>query len=221
MTPVPRKFLFSLFPLLHVSNEHYLYCFHRLPLEIATVMDISVSQEEERKKWQKEKEKIAYDAEGNTGRKAYGQLVNTPYPSWGTGSYRDPVKFKSDPCRDDLNENDHLVGDYDPFEDAYIQPSLRANPCARPEQPFPPEQLGKEGSFQEDCNEGNAKSATVRLKGCSEIDRGVINQWWIDQIAASGEQQMWNVITGEESGTLLIGRHGKNVPMHHDFKQIC
>eukprot|EP00587_Corethron_hystrix_P001045 CAMPEP_0113300316 /NCGR_PEP_ID=MMETSP0010_2-20120614/1999_1 /TAXON_ID=216773 ORGANISM="Corethron hystrix, Strain 308" /NCGR_SAMPLE_ID=MMETSP0010_2 /ASSEMBLY_ACC=CAM_ASM_000155 /LENGTH=932 /DNA_ID=CAMNT_0000153725 /DNA_START=157 /DNA_END=2955 /DNA_ORIENTATION=- /assembly_acc=CAM_ASM_000155 len=192
-----------------------------LPLEVATVMDISVSQEEERRKWKNTKEQIAYDADGLTGRKAYGQLVNTPYPSWGTGKHT--VQFTANPDSEKLDGDDHLVGDYDPFEDAYIQPSLRANPHARPEQPFPPEQLGKEtGSFQEE-EEGRGKSATVRMRGCNEKDRDYFDKWWADQILISGEQQMWNIITGEESGTLLIGRNASPgmSTTHLNSKQFC
>mmetsp|Transcript_17375 Transcript_17375/g.39223 ORF Transcript_17375/g.39223 Transcript_17375/m.39223 type:complete len:185 (+) Transcript_17375:95-649(+) len=184
-------------------------------------MDISVSQEEERRKWKNTKEQIAYDADGLTGRKAYGQLVNTPYPSWGTGKHT--VQFTANPDSEKLDGDDHLVGDYDPFEDAYIQPSLRANPHARPEQPFPPEQLGKEtGSFQEE-EEGRGKSATVRMRGCNEKDRDYFDKWWADQILISGEQQMWNIITGEESGTLLIGRNASPgmSTTHLNSKQFC
>lgn len=49
---------------------------------------------------------------------------------------KDPVKMPLDPGA--------LIGNFDPFRKAYQQPALRANPRARPEQPFPAAQLGRE-----------------------------------------------------------------------------
>jgi len=130
---------------------------------------------------------------------------------------------------DDLRE-------MDPFLNAYRQPALRANPRARPEQPFPPGQLGREDvimnrggerpstaetggasgkvSFIEEA--GNSK-ATVRLKSLNQRDRNMVDHWWAQQLAASGEQDFVSVLVGEEGGSLRLGiKSGNDDAAHAD-----
>lgn len=121
------------------------------------------------------------------------------------------------------------IGPYDPFENAYVQPALRANPRARPEQPFPPAQLGRE-DFSSSINQtiasvsaGRATAnmvdshfaqtqesikldsgARVRLKGLHQLDRRNLNNWWNDQLQQCGEQNIFRILMGEECGTLKI-----------------
>ena len=121
------------------------------------------------------------------------------------------------------------IGPYDPFENAYVQPALRANPRARPEQPFPPAQLGRE-DFSYSINQtvasvsagrGSANigdshyaqpqesikldsGARVRLKGLHQLDRRNLNNWWNDQLQKCGDQNIFRILMGEECGTLKI-----------------
>jgi len=159
-----------------------------LPLEVATIMDITVEQEEEAKRRDK--------------------------------GLTQPHDLETSPsgCHETKET------DFDPFEHAYCQPSLRANPLARPEQPFPPSQLGKEDIFMDhpsnldlnfkDVKEGNDK-ATVRLKSLNERDRTVIDHWWNQQFQAAGKQNFVSVLIGEESGKLRLGRKPRRNEKRH------
>ena len=93
-----------------------------LPLEVATVMDISVGQDEEMKK-QRRQEGIMMQQ--NPG--ASPSEVGT-----------DSVSSKAS---EDEESHGQMIGEDDPFELAYVQPVIRASPHARPEQPFPPVSL--------------------------------------------------------------------------------
>jgi hypothetical protein len=117
------------------------------------------------------------------------------------------------------------IGHVDPFKYAYIQPALRANPRAKPEQPFPPGQLGREevlmghgSSRTEDdyCHAG----ATVRLKSLHQQDRRLVNRWWNDQLQSCGEQNLLAVLIGEESGTLILGRTANLIEMSTSSKEL-
>ena len=152
-----------------------------LPLEVATVMDITLQQEEEIRQAQQ-------------GGNFHGDMG-------GVDMGEDPGRF---------------VGNYDPFRKAYLQPALRANPNARPEQPFPPAQLGREETFfakdSDDSMQGLQDShATVRLVNMDQNDRRVINRWWTDQFQRAGKQNFFNVLFGEECGTLTLS-HGDDDP---------
>jgi len=48
--------------------------------------------------------------------------------------------------------------------------------------------------------------ATVRLKSLNQRDRAILNHWWSTQIQATGKQDVFSVLVGEESGTLRLGR---------------
>jgi hypothetical protein len=113
-----------------------------------------------------------------------------------------------------------MIGGYDPFEKAFFQPALRANPRARPEHPFPPAQLGREDvlfgckSSKNNNNSGLPdvddsmldSGATVRLKSMSQQDRKLTNRWWNDQMQKCGSQNFFPILMGEECGTLTLGR---------------
>jgi hypothetical protein len=151
-----------------------------LPLEVATIMDITVAQEEE---------------------------VNRQRTAAATGNDAESTSGDAQSC-------DPKESDFDPFEHAYCQPALRANPRAKPEQPFPPAQLGSRDIILEDphkldisfsgIKEGNDK-ATVRLKSLNQNDRDVIDQWWNQQMELAGQQKFLSVFVGEESGKLRLG----------------
>jgi len=185
---------------LRSTRARYDAASHTLPLEVATVMDISVSQEEE-----------AYRRMMQGGDKVEGFSRSPGDDSLaGQEDYFDPTLGS-------------VIGRHDPFEQAYVQPALRANPRARPEQPFPPKQLGREeiflGQFQMKGNSGSLVSdedvldskATVRLKNLNREDRNLINRWWNDQMERSGEQNIISILIGEESGTLLVGNSAPNL----------
>jgi len=166
-----------------------------LPLEVATVMDIALSQEEEAKR---------------------------AMASGDSRSASVPEDFEHGPYETHLGTR---IGHLDPFKYAYLQPALRANPRARPEQPFPPAQLGREevlmgnassrsslggvGTENDYCHAG----ATVRLKSMNQQDRRLVNRWWNDQLQSCGEQNMLRILIGEESGTLMLGRAANIVEM--------
>jgi hypothetical protein len=150
-----------------------------LPLEVATIMDITVAQEREGRGMSK-----THDSDNSNAA--------------------------------DNDEDYEKLGDLDPFENAYCQPALRANPLARPEQPFQPAQLGREDIFMKDptlfeagynpSSETNDSTATVRLKSLNQRDRRALNFWWHQQVLAAGKQRVLSVFVGEESGTLRLGK---------------
>lgn len=151
-----------------------------LPLEVATMMDITVAQEKE-------------------------EARNSTDPS--------NRRFPQNPKEDE--DKYHFLSDFDPYEHAYCQPALRANPVAKPDQPFPPAQLGRDdfihgsGSRVEDDFTYDDK-ATVRLKSLNQKDRTVLNHWWGKQIEAAGEPEFFTVLLGNESGKLRLGKKRKN-----------
>jgi len=185
-----------------------------LPLEVATVMDISLSQEEKaRRKAQEETEKN-YETVRPPSILRHGRSYEADNRTHTTSSIPDSGAAEYDA---DLGT---LVGGYDPFEQAYLQPALRANPRARPEQPFPPAQLGREdilfGRPSTKSNNNNSglpdvddamldSGATVRLKSMSQQDRKLTNRWWEDQMQRCGDQNVFAILMGD-CGTLTIGR---------------
>jgi hypothetical protein len=157
-----------------------------LPLEVATIMDITVAQEKESKRNQSTE-----------------------------------LMEKTDKDVTNANDNDFSFADFNPFEHAYCQPALRANPDAKPEQPFPPSQLGQEeevfvdnpqlmsqgtSSIENNNAAGLGDKATVRLRSLNHRDRIVLNHWWKQQLEASGKQALFSVLLGQKSGTLRLGK---------------
>jgi hypothetical protein len=145
-----------------------------LPLEVATMMDITVAQEKEAQR---------------------NQTNNSQHHG---------------PENKNEDEEKYFLSDFDPYEHAYCQPALRANPVARPEQPFPPaqlgrddDQIGKEG-IEDDFIYG--EKASVRLKSLNQRDRIVLNHWWKQQMDTAGKQKFLTVLAGVESGTLRLGK---------------
>ena len=178
--------IFLTYMFLRSTRARYDATSSTLPLEVATVMDMSLRQEEE--------EQTAASA--------------------GASSPRNP----SDPGA--------VIGKYDPFRKAYQQPSLRANPRARPEQPFPAAQLGREEDFMSPNAHRNSNSsldttveewqdsgATVRLKSLNQQDRRMINRWWEDQLQRAGDPNWLNVLAGEECGNLMLSASDGEVPI--------
>lgn len=166
-----------------------------LPLEVATVMDISITQEEEARKRAQEHSKM----EPN---------LRPPVPS-ARSQETHTTNSLSDTGFIDDSELGTDIGGWDPFERAYLQPALRANPRARPEQPFPPAQLGREDAlFSQSCDSDSQfleSGATVRLKAMNQQDRRLVNRWWSDQLQRAGEQNFISILVGEECGTLTLG----------------
>lgn len=176
-----------------------------LPLEVATVMDISLNQEEEAKR-------KAQEADGShmnlrapipTARSYESSDRNT----LATGSFPDTGAIDLD------SDRGKRIGGYDPFEQAYFQPALRANPRAKPEQPFPPSQLGREEALfggQQSSISGESdlldSGGTLSLKSFNQQDRRLVNRWWKDQLQRAGPQNVANILMGVECGTLTIGR---------------
>jgi hypothetical protein len=123
---------------------------------------------------------------------------------------------------DENDEPGRYIGRHDPFRKAYLQPALRANPRARPEQPFPPAQLGREETFfaenMDDSEVGVQDSqATVRLVNMDQSDRRVANRWWSDQFMRAGEQNFFMVLFGEECGTLSLTDRYDEAHDYHSF----
>jgi len=186
-----------------------------LPLEVATVMDINLSQEEKaRRRAQEGVEKMS-ESLRHRNNLPRGHSYETDNRTHATSSLPDSGASEYDY---DLGT---LVGGYDPFEQAYLQPALRANPRAKPEQPFPPAQLGREdilfGRTSSTTNNNNNSGltdvddsmldsgATVRLKSMSQHDRKLTNRWWEDQMQRCGDQNVFSILMGE-CGTLTLGR---------------
>ncbi len=167
-----------------------------LPLEVATVMDISITQEEEARKRAQEQSNMEPNLRPPV-------LSARSHETQTTSSLPDTGVI-------DDSELGTDIGGWDPFERAYLQPVLRANPRARPEQPFPPAQLGREDAlFSPSCDSDSQfleSGATVRLKAMSQQDRRLINRWWSDQLQRAGDQNVISILVGEECGTLTLGQ---------------
>ena len=184
-----------------------------LPLEVATVMDISLSQEEEAirgrakeavdnhaQKINQSSSKVQFDEStggGSDGSRPEDAADNSQGPKASLSSQR----------------SGSTIGQIDPFEQAYLQPALRSHARARPEQPFPPAQLGREEVFLGKNAIGESLgvigeeaicdvSATVRLRCLNQQDRKAIDEWWRYQMRSAGKQNKLRVLIGEESGTL-------------------
>ncbi|KAL3943621.1 MAG: hypothetical protein SGBAC_002289 [Bacillariaceae sp.] len=159
-----------------------------LPLEVATVMDISIGQEREAKRKAQEQSEYSINM-------AHSEDTLSPMAS----------------VVSEDREIDTNIGGHDPYDLAYLQPVLRANPRAKPEQPFPPAQLGDEntlfGSTDTMVDEGELIdcTGTVRLKSLNQQDRRVINKWWDEQLKRAGRQNLAAIAIGSECGTLSIG----------------
>jgi len=178
-----------------------------LPLEVATVMDISISQEEEaRKRANQEAGKTHNDVPSRSNIQSVRSYDTGPSSIVDGGGVA---------VQDNSDQGNLIGGQFDPFEQAYLQPALRANPRARPEQPFPPAQLGQEDVLfgQQSSMPGSSinvppilnSGATVRLKSMSQQDRKLTNLWWADQCQRCGEQNTFNILIGNECGTLTTG----------------
>lgn len=204
--------IFMTYVFLRSTRARYDPSSSTLPLEVATVMDLSLSQEEEAfRRWKQQQENREQhqrqqpnDASENDGRT---QIGGTSIP--------DSNDLEPDNFDHDLGT---LIGQHDPFKQAYIQPALRANPRARPEQPFPPNQLGREEVLMGNLStaatpddECSGSGATVRLKSMNQQDRRLVNRWWNDQLQRCGDQPVLPILIGEECGTLTIGRRSANL----------
>jgi Calcium-dependent channel, 7TM region, putative phosphate/Late exocytosis, associated with Golgi transport/Cytosolic domain of 10TM putative phosphate transporter len=186
--------MFMTYVFLRSTRARYDPTSSTLPLEVATVMDITLQQEEEAKR--REYEQLHQQRGG-------GNVIPTEN-------------------EDDDEEPGRYIGPFDPFRKAYLQPALRAKPNARPEQPFPPAQLGREDTFFNGSNNNNNISnmadpgenseqlgyqdsgATARLRNMNQNDRRLINRWWSDQLQRAGPQNTFMVLSGEECGTLTL-----------------
>ncbi len=177
-----------------------------LPLEVATMMDISVGNDAEKKLKKKER---SYEA-NMMGRLPYDHSEDDLSVDTTTTS--------------ETTSTTNLIGDSDPFELAYVQPVIRANPHARPEQPFPPAQLGREevllgnynnpaGSTVGVIGEDDAydDSATVKVKYHNQYNRRQLNKWWIEQLKIHKHQRLFHVLIGEECGTLTWDNRSQRV----------
>lgn len=184
--------MFLTYVFLRRTRARYDATTKNLPLEVATVMDISMGHDEEIKQQRKHEMKQKTDA--------------TPKHT------HDSVTRNNTLDRGDDNSLGGLIGDSDPFEFAYVQPVIRATPHARPEQPFPPEQLGREEVLF-GSNAGSTvgligeeavydESATVRVMNHNQQERKLLNRWWKDQLKRHGQQRLFHILIGEESGTL-------------------
>lgn len=171
-----------------------------LPLEVATVMDISITQEEEALKKAREKRR-----QGEEEKRSNESLL----------AEQNDKKLCTTTSLADLDKDNYdqnlgkFIGHHDPFKRAYTQPSLRANPRARPEQPFPPSQLGREEVLRSAASlsvddELIGSGATVRLKSMNQQDRRLVNRWWNDQFQRCGDQPLLSILIGEECGKLTL-----------------
>ena len=165
-----------------------------LPLEVATVMDISLDHDEELRRQRRHERKEK-------------QQQQSPEISG----------LQSSLSVDDESLGGR-IGDIDPFELAYVQPVIRASPHARPEQPFPPAQLGREAVILGALGAGSTvgvigedevydDTATVRVQHHNQNERRRLNQWWNDQIEQQDNQRLFYILIGEECGTMTCQVH--------------
>jgi hypothetical protein len=187
-----------------------------LPLEVATVMDISLTHEEDAlRTWHQQQQQLREQLQRQQQQQARdGSESDRQTQATGT-SIPESSELGHDTVEPDFGT---LIGHHDPFKQAYIQPALRANPRARPEQPFPPNQLGREEvlmgnsssatTLEDECS---GSGGTVRLKSMNQQDRRLVNRWWNDQLQRCGDQPILPILIGEECGTLTIGSRSANL----------
>ena len=197
-----------------------------LPLEVATVMDISLNQEEEAMRKSKEQRRAAAAAAassagtglgmgsernttgvgGGAASSSVGAPPSTPTATT-TAAFSVPDSTTTSEVEQDTFDQQlgSRIGSYDPFKHAYLQPALRANPRARPEQPFPPNQLGRTELPPQQDELTHSAGATVRLKSLNQQDRRFINRWWSDQLQRCGDPDILKVLSGQECGNLTLG----------------
>lgn len=216
--------MFITYTFLRSTRARYDAASSTLPLEVATVMDISMGQEEQWRKAQAAAQMGKGSTEGDDAgaapeeRKSPGRKVSfSEEDKW---EPRLPAGISpgiADASQEMKHRDRARIGQVDPFEHAYIQPALRAHPRARPEQPFPPAQLGQEEFFLGKNAVGNSlgvigeeavfdASARVRLKCLNQQDRNEIDEWWRYKLEAAGKQDLLKIVIGEESGTLEISK---------------
>ena len=187
-----------------------------LPLEVATVMDISLTHEEDALRRWHQQQQVAREQQQQQSRQRTREGPESDRQTHGTAaSIPESSELEHDVVGPALGT---LIGQHDPFKQAYIQPALRANPRARPEQPFPPNQLGREDvlmgnssgttTMEDECS---GSGGTVRLKSMNQQDRRLVNRWWNDQLQRCGDQPILPILIGEECGTLTTGRRGANL----------
>jgi hypothetical protein len=158
-------------------------------------MDISLGHDEELKKQRRQERKMR-------------QQQQSPEISGGV-----PSCFSED----DNESLGGLIGENDPFELAYVQPVIRASPYARPEQPFPPAQLGRDAAIHGNSSMNSMAGSTagvivedeiyddtasVRVQHHNQNDRRRLNQWWNDQMARYENERLFYIVIGEECGTM-------------------
>ena len=175
-------------------------------------MDISLGQEERAKQRAREEAEKYSEAVRPPSTLPKGRSAETDIRTTATGSIPDTGGSEFD------SELGTTVAGFDPYDQAYLQPALRANPRAKPEQPFPPAQLGREDVLfgRASAKKNNTgpvgfddsmidSGATVRLKSMSQQDRKLTNRWWDDQMQRCGEQNVFAILMGD-CGTLTLGR---------------
>ncbi|KAL7560546.1 hypothetical protein ACA910_001418 [Epithemia clementina (nom. ined.)] len=191
-----------------------------LPLEVATVMDITLQQEEEARNLQRQQQQYGdeeyYRGGINHNSKRPGEDGFDPISPPRSGHH---IIGVDDDDEDNEEPGRLIAGRHDPFRKAYVQPALRANPKARPEQPFPPAQLGREeaflcnnsaggdvdgGSLGADSGMHHDSAASVRVRSLNQQERRIIDRWWNDQLQRAGPQNFFMVLIGEECGTLTL-----------------
>jgi len=179
-----------------------------LPLEVATVMDISLGHDEELRMQRLHEMRLKHKQQNP-----------------------EDVGLKTNPSEDDESLG-NLIGENDPFELAYVQPVIRASPHARPEQPFPPAQLGREEVLL-GSGAGNAgstvgvigeeevydDSATVRVQHHNQQDRRLLNKWWKDTMKRHEKQRMFYLLIGEECGSLTCDTVSK--PLAAEYGELA
>jgi hypothetical protein len=184
--------MFLTYLFLRYTRARYDATSYVLPLEVATVMDISLGHDEELRKQRIHERRSK-------------QHQQSP-----------EISGMQSPLSEDDESLGGRIGEIDPFELAYVQPAIRASPHARPEQPFPPAQLGREAMLLGNTM-GNAAgstvgvicedevyddTATVRVQHHNQNDRRMLNQWWKDRMEQHDNQRLFYIVIGEECGTM-------------------
>mmetsp|Transcript_31695 Transcript_31695/g.67157 ORF Transcript_31695/g.67157 Transcript_31695/m.67157 type:complete len:1163 (-) Transcript_31695:2444-5932(-) len=194
--------MFMTYIFLRTTRARYDATSSFLPLEVATVMDISLGHDEEMKQRRRNEMKNMQSPHNPNHSSLNNSVESTKSDDTGGNNQQD-----------DDESLGNMIGDSDPFELAYVQPAIRASPHARPEQPFPPAQLGREevllgnsagSSTVGVVDEGGAydDSATVKVQHLNQHERRAINKWWREQFSQLEEQRIAHILIGEECGTL-------------------
>lgn len=181
--------IFLTYMFLRSTRARYDATSSTLPLEVATVMDISLRQEEE--------EQAAGKGQSST--------ILSPRQTSDPGTLIGPHDpFRQAYLQPALRATARARPEQ-PFPAAQLGPPEHAQPShvGNTTNVTTSNHSSEKGSMETDEGWQDSR-ATVRLKSLNKQERCLINRWWQDQLQRAGDQNVLMILAGEECGTLTL-----------------